>query len=234
MEPRLVPLNALIALISGDEGWPRPFATAGYVLHGIEASIGPAAKRRVVVDALMAHADTGTVVLSECKGGQNLRERQMDTYRQVGPIHVARDVGLPFRASGVEVLVAGLMDHRDRIRTAMSDLSIDLSLLLVGASEARLEGNLAGIGGFSIPVPGPPPRIIVIDEQSPDEELVRHLLPGLMAAAARSASIISIDTLLHDVIPWWAVYHHLGGKKRLCIRATGALRAAVDLQFPKD
>ena len=68
MEPRLVPINGLTALMTGDGGWPRPLSTAGYRMHGIEATIFTAAKRRVVVDALMAHDATGTVVLSECKG----------------------------------------------------------------------------------------------------------------------------------------------------------------------
>lgn len=234
MEPRLVPINGLIALITGDGGWPQPFSDAGYRIHGIEALVVPAAKRRVVIDVLLAHDDTGTVVLSECKGGQNLRERQMETYGQVTPTHVAQQVGLPFRVTGVEVMVTGLMDHRDRIRTAMVALRLDLPLLLIGSDEARMEGDLAGVTTFSVALPGPPPRIIVIDDVSSDEELVRHLLPGLIAAAARGESIVGIEALLQGVIPWWALYHHLGGKKRLCVRATSAMRAAIDNNFPKD
>jgi hypothetical protein len=36
------------------------------------------------------------------------------------------------------------------------------------------------------------------------------------------------------VIPWWPIYHQLEGRKRLCIRATDALHAALATNFAKD
>jgi hypothetical protein len=235
MEPRLIPINALIALTTGEGGWPTTLADAGYRLHGIEALIFPANKRRVVVDAMVAHDATTSVVLAGCKGGQNLREPQMASYMEVTGSHVARQVGLPFRDPSVEVMVAGLEDHRQRIRIAMDALEIDVPLLLVGGTKVRLEGDLLGLSAFSVSVPGRPPRIIPIDAQSSDEDLVRYLLPGLMAAAARPGTkTVGVDTLLEKVIPWWALYQPAGGRQPLCKRATDALRAAITENFPDD
>lgn len=234
MDPRFIPINAIIALTTGDGGWPRILGDAGYRLHGIEAQISVAAKQKVVIDALLAHDGTLSVVLAECKSGQNLRESQMAVYVQVTPRHVARQVGLPFRADGTNVMVAGLLNHRERLLIAMEKLGLAVPLLLVGPREVRLEGDLPGIAGFSAVVPGPPPRVIVLDDQSSDEDFVRFLLPGLVAAAANHKTIIGIEELLRAVIPWWPLYHRMGGQKRLCDKATGALQVAIKEQFGKD
>lgn len=184
---------------------------------------------------MVAHDGTSSVVLAECKSGQNLRGPQMESYGTVTGQHVARQFGLPFRDPSVELMVAGLDGHRERLKTAMTALALDVPLLLVGRDEVRLEGDLLGLSSFTVRVPGGPPRIIAIDDQSSEEELVRYLLPGLMAAAARPGTkAIGIDSLLEKAIPWWALYQEAGGRRPLCKRATDALRAAVTEHLAED
>ena len=53
MEPRLIPINAIIALTTGQGGWPPVLAEAGYKLHGIEVLLRPSDGQQTVVSKMM-------------------------------------------------------------------------------------------------------------------------------------------------------------------------------------
>ncbi len=234
MESRLVPINGLIALLTGDGGWPRPLGDAGYNLHGLEARIFYASKKRVVVDALLSHESARMVVLSECKSGQNLRQSQMEGYSKVTGQAVATHFGLPFRANGLELLIVALDEHEGRMKIALDDLHMTVPMLLISRRRARLTAPLSSVSPFDINVPGLPPPVIVLDDQSTDTEFIRHLIPALIARVKKRQKMVGVDDLLADVIPWWRIYHVDGGHESMCDRATKALRLTLAEFFAKD
>lgn len=234
MHTRLMPINALIALVKGGDRWPTPMGDAGYDLCGFEVKLAPVAKREVVADAVLAHAATGAVVLVECKSGQNINPVQMEAYRLVTATNVFRQYGAPFRITSREILVVGLAEHEERLRIAFDAAGCDEPLLLVGEERASLDKPLGAIGPFNTPVPGRPPRIINIDDQSSDEELVLALMPHIVAAAARGRPVVQLDEILGSEIPWWPLYHREGGQKRLADKASGALNAVFRASMAKD
>lgn len=235
MEPRLVPINALIALVTGEGGWPAPFGDAGYDLHGLEARLNVESKRNVIVDSIVVNGGARVVILSECKSGQNLRATQMESYTLVKPTHVARQVGLPFRDPMLELLMVALEQHEARLRVAQAAIDLDIPMLLVGDQQVRLTRELTALPAFTVAVPGTPPPIIVLDDQSSDEELVGRLLPALIAATRRGKTkVIGVDDLLGEVIPWWGIYPADGARRTMCTRATDALRRALVDHFAGD
>jgi hypothetical protein len=234
MEPRLIPINALIALTTGQGGWPPVLAEAGYKLHGIEVLLRPSDGQQTCIDAILAHMELRIATLAECKSGQNLKERQLKAYGAVTGTHLARQVGFPFRDPTPEILLVGLAENRERLAVAKKSLGLELPTMLVSQRTVQLEDDLAGLKACEIAVPGWPPRIIPMDTHSPDEDLIRHLIPKIVAEMARGTEVIAVDSLLRQVIGWWDLYPSGGERKQLCARATSVLRSASERKYAHD
>lgn len=234
MEQRLIPINALIALTTGQGGWPPVLAEAGYRLHGIEVVLRPSESQRTCIDGVLAHMELRVATLAECKSGQNLNGRQLKAYSAVTGTHLASQVGFPFRDPTPEILLVGLVENRERLEIAKRSLGLELPTMLVSQQTVRLEGDLGGLKACEIAVPGWPPRIIPVDIHSSDEDLIRHLIPKIIAEMARGTEVVAVESLLGQVIGWWDLYPSGGERKQLCARATSVLRSAAERQYAQD
>lgn len=234
MEDRLIPLNAWIALLTGAGGWPTPFAGHGLVLHRLETKISTSLTN-VVVDGLAVSSTRKLIVPTEAKSGPNIKEGQARRYAAMTVADVTRLHTLSFARdpdAAIAPMYACLERHVDGIRAGLVSLELDWPILTVADGRVQLEvpdGSL--LTGFDLRVPkGPPPRVIPVDADSPAEEYSELLLSGLVAAAARQIALVAIETLLHEVIPYWATYAR-DTKVAIRQKATRAIEALTAAEF---
>lgn len=208
MERRLLPVNAWIALHRGELGWPARLREQGFEIHRFEVPV-TVDLGTVAIDATSTRREPPTVISVEGKSGASISNEQAQKYAQVRPEHIGRVVGLPFghQDAGHDVVYAVTLEGRDGVRVDLDRLGLGFPLLVVGDSQVRLEPvKSTVVSGFDDRVPGPPATYIPIDDHSSEDELVEHLLPGLIAAASRGEDFISVETLLRGIMPMWDVY----------------------------
>ena len=148
MDPRLIPINGLIALLRADGAWPALLKEQAFERFQLEAPLTtPVGDTRV--DAVIYRLDPHLVLLSECKGGRNIEEEQARKYLAATADLLKRTDALPprlRRATGVTVLplFVGLEEHRADLEAALRGLKINAPLLTIGAQRVRLS-NTSGI-----------------------------------------------------------------------------------------
>jgi len=233
LEERLIPLNAWLALMRGDAGWPAPFREMGFRIYRLEAPVSTT-ESLVVVDAL-AIAEVQRVVLAvEAKSGANVDAAQARRYEAMAASDVERQHTLPFpaRVASLEPLYACIEESVDRIRMGLASAGVTVSLLVVGDARSRLEPRQgSSLKPFDVSTPpGPPPAIVRLDAESPDDELREVLLPEVMAAASRGEEVVAVGDLLARAVPYWSVYGR-AAKGRLRRKGEGVLRGLATGQF---
>ncbi|HXF73688.1 MAG TPA: hypothetical protein VNO79_13900 [Actinomycetota bacterium] len=233
MEERLIPLNAWLALSRGDAGWPAPFRDRGFRIYRLEAPVSTA-EGPAVVDGL-AIAEAQRVVLAvEAKGGANVDTEQALKYGAMTASDVERQHTLPFAgtAASLEPLYVCVEQSVDRIRMGLASAGVTASLLVVGDGRSRLEPrDGSSLQQFEVSTPsGPPPAIVRLDAESPDEEFREVLLPEVIAAAARGVEVVAVSDLLARALPYWSVYGR-AAKGRLRRKAAEVLRTLASGEF---
>lgn len=212
MDPRLVPINGLIALLRGDGGWPALLGEQGFERHQLEVPLTtPVGDTRI--DALIYRLDPNLVLLGECKSGRNIDEDQARKYEAGTADLMRRTDALPRRLRNlgkveVKPLFVGMEQHRADLEAGLRRLSIDAPLLTVGPERVRLSDTSAinGLEDFDERhEAGMPPARFRVDHQSPDRELREVLLPEVVAAQARSEDLLAIETLCLAVLPEWPI-----------------------------
>ncbi len=228
MDQRFVPINALLAMVTGEAGWPPVFKGAGYHVQAIEAKIStstPAGDGRTSrPDAVLANPDAASVILGEAKSGSSGVARQLETMSFVTVAQARTHVGFSFVPTRLESLVIGLDGHEPGLRSRMAEAGVDFPLLLLGGRRARLTSALHALEPFDLEVPAHPPRIICIDAQSSEDEWRRYLAPQIAALMAQDArSPVGVDSMIQQIIAWWPTYS-AAGKRDLCHKVQQVLR----------
>lgn len=236
MESRLIPINAWIALHRGESGWPAKMADQGFRVHRLEAPIRTSAGQ-VVVDGISVSDANNSVVPTECKSGQNVETEQARRYAAMTSTDVARLVGLPFDAVSAQIgpAYACLEESRAGIVVDLDRLGLPFAVLAVGDRRVTLEarGNSV-LQPFDVAVPsGTPPRYIVLDPDSPEDEFVEYLMPELVAGASRGEEYVALEALVGAVVPYWDVFG-APAKRRLLEKARNALARTFARQFRND
>jgi len=215
VDPRLIPINGLIALLRADGAWPALLKEQAFERFQLEAPLTtPVGDTRV--DAVIYRLDPHLVLLSECKGGRNIEEEQARKYLAATADLLKRTDALPprlRRATGVTVLplFVGLEEHRADLEAALRGLKINAPLLTIGAQRVRLS-NTSGIRGLDDfdhhHTRGLPPARFRVDHQSLPEEIQEVLVPELIAAQAGARDIVALEGLAAAVISEWDVLAH--------------------------
>lgn len=213
VEPRLIPINAWLALLTGNGGWPQPLRDAGFQIHRLEAPVATTLST-VVVDGLAINEVERVVQACEGKSGANVETDQARKYQALSAPEIARQVTLPPALSNeaprtsVEVLYGCIEGNEARIERGLNEVGGRFATLVVGDGRVRLRAPTDMVTpSFDIEVPhGPPPRLIPVDAESPAEAFRELLLPAVVAAAARKEEVVSVDALLDRSIPYWSTF----------------------------
>lgn len=207
LEPRLRPVNGLIALITGEGGWPRPLGDKGFELLRVELPI--ATPGVVVVDVLAGRAVPPNILACEAKSGDNIVDIQAQRYAAMRTLDVRRLVTAA-PDGPVRVLYACNEASQDRIAMGLRAAGVSASILSIGPARAVLipapgHEELA----FSVGLPGTePPAFIPLDQHSPDSEYREVLIPTIVACAARGLKRVTLRALCEEGLPYWT---HLPG-----------------------
>jgi len=116
---------------------------------------------------------------------------------------VARFVGLPFGPASAELnpMYACLEESKAGVVVDLDRLGLAFAVLSVGDGNVALDARGSTLlQTFDQAVPaGPPPRYVVLDPDSPDDEFVEYLMPELVATASRGEEYIRLETLVEWV-----------------------------------
>lgn len=116
MDPRLIPVNGLIALLRGEGGWPDLLRQQGFERHLLEVTLTtPVGDTRA--DAVIYRQAPDLVLVCECKSGTNIDEDQARKYQAVTAAGLRRTGATPpllaqSEAVDVQTLFVGAEENR--------------------------------------------------------------------------------------------------------------------------
>jgi hypothetical protein len=236
VDKRFIPLNALIAYCAPIKtGWPRPLYDAGYVLSALEFP-APTIDGRVDADVVAWSSELNRIVLGEAKSGANVDAGQAQRYGEVQANALVQILGVTISSAGpvrVQPIYSVLDEHSPRIEQGLNNLAMDFPVVAIGSSEVKQTSGtfdcsvLATKFSEPIVIPGPPPGIITVDRDSPDEDFDRIVQVSLVSVMAQHNMTISIPALAEDAIPYLALYPN-GYRQALIRKVEDAARRAVD------
>lgn len=239
MEDRLVPVNALIGLVSSRHDVnPSTLRDAGYELAGLEVPVtGPLGT--VTVDALLFHPADTHLVMCEVKSGANVDEGQARRYSAIDPANVvdAGHVTLARREQPtVEVLYVGIERWQDRLEQGFAALGYGCPMLIVGSRQiAMRRADLASDrlrSAFKEPtrLTGPPAALIPFDHDSPVDQVRPAVQAEMMAVLSLRTPQMTVSTLTERIAKFCGIYGRKA--KNELVRKVGEAAQAVAASEP--
>lgn len=242
MDPRLLPLNAVLALVHADGTWFHDLAEQGFRLHAIELKVHSSAGI-AVTDAVVYRREPDLVLLCEGKSGRNVEAAQARKYAAADAAALRRSGALPVEVAQ-DATVSPLFVVRDEVRAdieaGLRDCGVAALVLSIGRGVARLDGPCpAGLEAFDRRDASKrwPPGRVRADHQSPIEELAELLAQQIGAAQARRLSVLDLEEAAARIYRLWPQLSLSGRRdfvRRLkdCARhlANNALKGAIRLE----
>jgi hypothetical protein len=233
VEKRLVPLNALIALLEGYGGWPRQFAGDGLELRWLEVPV-TTQLGLVTVDVLAYSSTLNLLLPAEVKSGANAEEDQARKYGSMTTTDILRLVTIREARPDetiIEPMYVVLKENQDRVKLGLDGAGISCHLLVIDANEAELicpPGSR--LSPFRVDLPSPPPKIIPLDADSPAEAYLELSITEVIARAASGQRRIALESILEVINPYWAVTHD-AVRGAIKTKTRNALREAFQTEF---
>jgi hypothetical protein len=222
MERRLLPLNALLGLLTPKDINPARLTSAGFRLEGLEIpAVGEAGK--VVIDALLFHELTNHLVACESKSGANVKEPQAKSYAALTAQKVVQAASVSLKQKNrqptLEILYVCTADNVDRIRLGLRTLELDFPVLSIGGLRLELHDSEHAseilrdpfVGGLVLDAP--PPRVIPFDAESPQNEITGPVMAAMVAMMAQKIAQISLTSLTEKAAPHYGLYGHAAQQK---------------------
>ena len=208
VDPRLRPLNAVLALVHPDGAWFHDLADQGFRLHSIELKVQSSAGI-VVADTVIYRLDPDLVLLCEGKSGRNVEAEQAKKYAAADAAALRRGGSLPVdvaRDARVEPLFVVMDDVRSDVEAALQGWGIAAPVLSIDRGFVRLGGPCPeGLEPFvrdEAPRRWPPGRIRV-DHQSPLEEVAELLAQQIGAAQAKREPVLDLADAASRIYRAW-------------------------------
>jgi hypothetical protein len=237
VEPRLLPLNGLLTLVTrGDINRPV-LAEAGFRVVGLEIPVvGTGGK--AVIDILLFREATNHLVQCESKSGANIDAPQAKAYAGLSASSVvqAAYVTLPRRVQPtLETLYVCLDEHVDRIRLGLQKAGLPFPVLAVSALGVELHDEGFASVDLREPLVGPvtfevpPLRIIPFDPDSSAGDIERYVRAALVALLSARTSQISLTGLAEKVAGHYALYGQAAQqklKRKVGVAVTACVRSA--------
>ncbi len=246
VDPRLRPLNAVLALVHRDGAWLHDLADQGFRLHSIELKVQSAAGI-VVADAVLYRLDPDLVLLCEGKSGRSVEEEQAMKYAVADAAALRRGGSLPVdvvQDALVTPLFVVMNDVRADVEAALRGWGIEAPLLSIDRGFAQLDGpcpeGLEPFERVQAPRRWPPGRVRV-DHQSPLEEVAALLAQQIAAAQAKRQGVLDLADAASRIYRAWPQLSLSGRRdflRRLkeCARhlANGSLKGIIRLDPGSD
>lgn len=212
MDPRLIPLNGVLALLAQGQapGWPNDLAMQGFRLHLLEGDV-QSTPQTVRADVIAYRRNPDLVLLCECKSGRNVSAAQARGYVNAEFDGLVRRGTQPqelrdSESVAVQAVFVGLRENGDALAESLQREQIEAPLLLVGNDGATLAGSQQdGLDDFdnrSVEW-GHPPGRVVVDHESPVEELVELLVQQVHVAFSRRAEVLDLGQVASQIHPYW-------------------------------
>jgi hypothetical protein len=237
VEPRLVPVNAVLDLSLAEGLNPAPLATAGWTVAALEVPVR-LGTGTVVCDLVLFNAEAGHLLVVEAKSGANLEPEQ-------GRKLLALTPGLLIVAGGItvprpvplqcEVLYACLAENADRIALGADQAGLGVPILAVGEREARLlrpqVASLRLSAALDAPViwSYPIAQIVPFDHESPGEAFDQPVRAELVAVTAQVRPSITIRALTEQAVRHFPLYGR-AAQNRLVRNVREAARRAAEAE----
>ena len=215
MEPRLIPLNVLVALCSGPRMlYPATLFDSGYRLAGIEMPVSSGGDK-VVVDVVMFQSERNMVLAGEAKSGSNIDEDQARRYKRLDVGAVIQSASISIKTpggKGMQSLYCCPSRKADRILIGLK--AAELSCPVLAFDDVAIE-NRGGTfmdpvlqDAFRDPVRTAvlPPRIISVDEDSPVESFEKLVMTALVREVSWQRSHITVPVLADRALSHLAIY----------------------------
>ncbi|MFV2010623.1 MULTISPECIES: hypothetical protein [unclassified Micromonospora] len=214
MEARLLPINALLGLLTAGDITPPVLAQAGFRPAGLEIPASGDAGN-AVIDALLFHEASNHLVQCEAKSGANIEVRQAFAYAAMGPESLVQAAGVTLThrtPPTLETLYICLSKHASRISLSLESAGVSAPLLAVAHRRVDLHnrehasGLLTRALGEGVDLAGPPPSIIPFDPDSPVEVAEEYVLAALVAMLTHRAPAVTMTSLTERVAPYYSIY----------------------------
>lgn len=212
MDPRLIPLNGVLALLAHGQGagWPNDLTQQGFRLHLLEGDV-QSTPQAVRADVIAYRRNPDLVLLFECKSGKNVKARQARGYINAEATGLARRGTLPsaLRHSqevAVQAVFVGRRECGDELAESLVREQIVAPLLLVGGDGATLTGSERdGLDDFAHrnETSGHPPGFVLVDHESPIEELMELLVQQIHVAFSQRTEVLDIGQVAAKLHPYW-------------------------------
>jgi hypothetical protein len=237
VEPRLVPVNAVLDLSLADGLNPAPLAGAGWAVAALEVPVR-VGSGTVVCDIVLFNVEAGHLLVVEAKSGANLEPEQGRRLTALTPglLIVAGGITVPRPVSlQCEVLYACLAENADRIALGAAEAGLRVPILAVGERDvgllrpqmasARLSAAFAAPVVWSYPIA----RIVPFDHESPAGEFDQPVRAELVAAMAQGRPSITIRALTEQAVRHFPLYGR-AAQGRLLRNVRDAARRAAEAE----
>ncbi|MEV5555814.1 hypothetical protein AB0L44_19335 [Nonomuraea wenchangensis] len=214
MEDRLVPLNALIGLVTPHDVNPASLTTHGFRLVALEVPV-MTTSGKVMIDAVLYSNVTNRLIACESKSGANIEREQAERYAAlaVNNVVLGARVDMRGRASpSLDVLYVCQEQHVERITLGLGEIDLNVGVLAAGRTKIELHNADYACDAlreaFASPLllKAPPPRYIPFDHESPVPEVVPPVRAALVRSLARRLPQISLTSLAEECAPHYALY----------------------------
>jgi hypothetical protein len=237
VEPRLVPVNAVLDLALADGLNPAPLAAAGWAAAALEVPVR-GISGSVVCDVVLFNPGSGHILAVEAKSGANLEPDQGQRLTELTPeliivaggITVANPVPLQ-----CEVLYACLAEHADRIALGADEAGLRVPILAVSRRDAVLLRSEVASPLLTEALPSPTPwnypiaQIVPFDHESPPEAFDQPVRAELIAAMAQGRSSVTVRALTEQAVRHFPLYGR-AAQGRLLRNVRDAARRAAEAE----
>ena len=209
-----MPVNALIALCHSGGSYPEILGSSGYYVAGIEVPV-QTADGTVVIDVVMFQPERNVILAGEAKSGANVDDEQARRYGGLRADAVIQAASINVRSSNdrrIQSLYCCPSEKVGRVMQGLQAAGLACPVLAFSTASIKHHGAtfidqaLKAKFAQPVPVPGRPPRIIPVDDESPDYLFDRLVAAGLVRELSRQRAEVSVPLLAEQAIPHLPIY----------------------------
>ena len=215
--------------------YPEVLGRSGYYVAGIEVPVGTD-DGTIVIDVVMFQPERNIVLAGEAKSGANVQAGQARRYGKLRADAVIQAASINVRTRRelrIQPLYCCPAENVVRVMKGLRVADVECPLLACNDKSIEHRGapfiDLAIEEKFAepVPVPGPPPRIIPVDDKSPDGSFDDLVLAALIGELSKKRTEVMVPVLAAQALPHLGVYA-TAARNRLTKKVDSAVRRIAD------